>query len=112
MPIGIIVPAHRCYRWSPQSPICLETGSWIASMQGAAEPGPGPKPDQDGRMQNPDELSREIQLLRERISRLSAASLRISASLDFTTVLHEVLQCAQTLTGAARMDGKTNAGPA
>ena len=36
----------------------------------------------------------------ERISRLSAAILRISASLDVNTVLHEVVDSARALTGA------------
>ena len=48
----------------------------------------------------PDELRREIAALRERISALSAASLRISASLDLETVLREVVESARALTGA------------
>ena len=48
----------------------------------------------------PDEPRREIAALRERISALSAASLRISASLDLETVLREVVESARTLTGA------------
>ena len=51
-------------------------------------------------MSAPDELRREIAALRERISALSAASLRISASLDLETVLREVVESAQSLTGA------------
>ena len=47
-----------------------------------------------------DELMREIEVLRDRISRLSAASLRISASLDLNTVLSEVVDSARALTGA------------
>ena len=39
-------------------------------------------------------------MLRGRISRLSAAILRISASLDLDTVLHEVVDTARALTGA------------
>ena len=39
-------------------------------------------------------------MLRERISTLSAAILRISASLDLDTVLQDVLESARTLTGA------------
>ena len=45
---------------------------------------------------------RESQALRERISALSAAILRINASLDVDTVLREVLDSALALTGAAR----------
>ncbi len=48
----------------------------------------------------PDDLVREIAVLRERISALSAASLRISASLDLETVLREVVESARALTGA------------
>ena len=46
------------------------------------------------------EPRQEIEALRERISSLSAASLRISASLDLETVLHEVVESARELTGA------------
>ena len=51
-------------------------------------------------MSDPDELRREIAALRERISALSTASLRISASLDLETVLREVVESARSLTGA------------
>ena len=44
--------------------------------------------------------TREAGGLRERISRLSAAVLRISASLDVATVLREVVDSARALTGA------------
>ena len=47
-----------------------------------------------------DDLRRENEALRTRISALSAASLRISASLDLETVLNEVVESAQSLTGA------------
>ena len=46
------------------------------------------------------ELMQEVKALRRRISVLSAASLRISASLDLDTVLHEVVDSARTLTGS------------
>ena len=46
------------------------------------------------------ELQREIEALRERVSRLSAAVLRTSASLDLDTVLREVVDSARALTGA------------
>ncbi len=45
-------------------------------------------------------LERENAALRARISALSAASLRISASLDIETVLNEVVESARALTGA------------
>ena len=51
-------------------------------------------------MKSSDKLRREIETLRERISQLSAASLRISASLDLDTVLKQVVESARTLTGA------------
>ena len=51
-------------------------------------------------MRREDELRREIEALRHRLSRLSAASLRINASLDFDTVLQGVLDSARSLTGA------------
>ena len=52
-------------------------------------------------MTNPDELKRENEALRDRNSRLSAAILRISASLDLDTVLREVVDSARALTGAS-----------
>ncbi len=48
----------------------------------------------------PDDLRRENEALRDRISRLSAAVLRISASLDVDAVLHEIVESARALTGA------------
>ena len=49
---------------------------------------------------NADNLRQENRELRERLSRLSEASLRISGDLDFDTVLQEVLDSARSLTGA------------
>ena len=51
-------------------------------------------------MKSGDELRRENDALRERISRLSAAILRISATLDVGAVLREVVDSARALTGA------------
>ena len=51
-------------------------------------------------MKSPDELRRENEALGDRISKLSAAILRISASLDVNTVLQEVVDSARALTGA------------
>ena len=51
-------------------------------------------------MKSPDELTQEIEVLRDRISKLSGASLRISASLDLDTVLSEVVESARALTSA------------
>ena len=47
---------------------------------------------------NSDELLRENQALRERLARLSQASRRINESLDFDTVLQEVVDSARSLT--------------
>ena len=51
-------------------------------------------------MSKPEEPEREVLELRERLSRLSEASLRINESLDFDTVLQGVLDSARSLTGA------------
>ena len=46
-----------------------------------------------------EELRRENEALRNRTARLTAAILRISASLDVDTVLQEVVDSARALTG-------------
>ena len=51
-------------------------------------------------MPSADALEREIRTLRERLSRLSQASLRINESLDVETVLRGVLDSARSLTDA------------
>ena len=51
-------------------------------------------------MTDHDQTAAENAALRARISALSAASLRISASLDLETVLNEVVESARSLTGA------------
>ena len=51
-------------------------------------------------MSENDELRREIAALRERISALCAAGLRIGSSLDIDTVLDEIAESARALTGA------------
>ena len=51
-------------------------------------------------MKSTGELERENEALRDRLSRLSQASLRINESLDFDTVLQRVLDSACSLTGA------------
>ena len=51
-------------------------------------------------MSNAGDLAQENEALRQRLSRLSEASLRISESLDFGTVLQGVLDSARSLTGA------------
>ena len=61
-------------------------------------------------MRDGEESGKEAQALRDRLSRLSDASLRISESLDVDTVLGEVAESTRALTGAGRaviatMDG-------
>ena len=51
-------------------------------------------------MKASDTLQRENEALRRRISRLNEAILRISSSLDLSTVLHQVVDGARALTGA------------
>ena len=51
-------------------------------------------------MKNAGDLARENEALRERLSRLSEASLRINESLDFEAVLQGALDSACSLTGA------------
>ena len=57
-------------------------------------------------MNRPDDPMREIAELRERLSRLSEASLHITEDLDLDAVLQGVLDGARSLTGA-RMGGVT-----
>ena len=51
-------------------------------------------------MNQPDERDREISELRERLARLSEAGLRVNESLDFDTVLQEVVDSARSLTAS------------
>ena len=51
-------------------------------------------------MEQADDQAREIAELRDRLSRLSEASLRINETIDFDTVLQGVLDSACSLTGA------------
>ena len=57
---------------------------------------PGPKPGADGA----EALRRENEALRARLAALGQAGLRVGASLDPGTVLREVVESAQALTGA------------
>ena len=77
-----------------------QPGSGIVSMQGNTEPKPGPGSGKEGSMPSPDELRRKIETLEDRISKLSAAILRISESLDVSNVLQDVVESACALTGA------------
>ena len=51
-------------------------------------------------MSREDELTQENEALRHRLSRLTEASLRINESLDFDTVLQEVVDSARALTAS------------
>ena len=51
-------------------------------------------------MNKPNEIDSEIQALRERLSTLSAAVLRVNSSLDLDTVLREILASTRDLAGA------------
>ncbi|MDE2752570.1 MAG: GAF domain-containing protein, partial [Gemmatimonadota bacterium] len=51
-------------------------------------------------MNRPDDRDREISELRGRLARLSEAGLRINESLDFDTVLQEVVDSARALTSS------------
>ena len=51
-------------------------------------------------MKRAAEMERDNEALRERLTRLSQASLHINESLDFNTVLQGVLDSARSLTGA------------
>ena len=57
-------------------------------------------------LRNADDLLRENEALRDRLSRLSEASIRITEDLDLDTVLQGVVDGARSLTGA-RMGGIT-----
>ncbi len=52
-----------------------------------------------GQLKSREELTREIEVLEERIAALSAAVLRLGSSLDLATVLQEAADSARALTG-------------
>ena len=54
-------------------------------------------------MHETTEAGRDVETLRERISALSAAALRITASLDVTTVLQEAADSAHTCAMASML---------
>ena len=62
--------------------------------------GPGSEKEKEERLDETTEAGRDVEALRERISALSAAILRISASLDVITVLKEAADSARALTAA------------
>ena len=64
----------------------------------SVEPSPTRKADEVGRLKSRDELGQENEVPRDPISRLTAAILRISESLDLGTVLREVVDGARAVT--------------
>ena len=78
----------------PESMPCIHPLREDAAFRAFRSPIGGEK------LQNADELARENEALRDRLSRLSEASLRINQSLDLDTVLQGVLDSARSLTGA------------
>ena len=70
-----------------------------ASERTGASPG-AEREEREEPLPGQDELRRENEALRERISRLSETILRINETLDLTTVLHEVVERACALTSA------------
>ena len=69
----------------------IEHGGRVATVKGACL---------GSAMKSSEELAQENAALRERLSRLSEASLRINQSLDLETVLQGVLDSARVLTEA------------
>ena len=80
----------------------------LAQIQPLSEGGSSglPQPNRGDELKRPDDPMREIAALRERLSRLSEASLHITEDLDLDAVLQGVLDGARSLTGA-RMGGVT-----
>ena len=79
----------------------------LARIQPLSEGGnSGPAPNRGDEMKQPDDPMQEIAALRERLSRLSEASLHITEDLDLDAVLQGVLDGARSLSGA-RMGGVT-----
>ena len=65
-----------------------------------------PQHKRGGALESADGLKREIETLRNRLSGLSEAGVRITEDLDLDTVLQEVVDAARSLTGA-RISGLT-----
>ena len=65
-----------------------------------------PQHKRGGALEPADDLKREIETLRNRLSGLSEAGVRITEDLDLDTVLQEVVDAARSLTGA-RISGLT-----
>ena len=78
----------------------LDPGPSVKTGRGGVKEGPVPESGEGRELKSRDQLVQENEALRDRISRLSAASLRISASLDLDKVLSEIVESARALTGA------------
>ena len=87
-----VQPVHEC------SQVGFRYGA--VADQSLTRPGFPPSCGSEEHVKETDEAGQEIEALRERINALSAAILRISASLDVTTVLQEAVDSARALTGA------------
>ena len=81
---------------------CSQLGFRCGAMadRSLTRPGFPLRPGSEERVKETDQPGPETAALRERINALSAAILRISASLDVTTVLQEAVDSARALTGA------------
>ena len=86
------------YDWPPPGPI--EPRIPLYHLDKARRTTTGiPHPD-GGYKKNTDERGQQTERPRDRLSRLSEASLRINESLDLDTVLQEILDSARSLTDA------------
>ena len=88
-------PRSHLQESSAWGSVGLETGSAIESAL-QEEPDLSVRTEPRGGLNSREELNRENQVLRDRVSGLSAASMRISADLDPATVLSEVVECASS----------------
>ena len=88
-----MLPARRLRRAG-------NVGGRGAAIEDRLGPGSGPGSEKEERLDETTEAGRDVEALRERISALSAAILRISASLDVITVLKEAADSARALTAA------------
>ena len=72
----------------------------IPSQETTTSASSNEQPPQDRLPDNTDELQREVQSLRNRLTKLSEASYRITQGLDIETLLQEVVESASSLTEA------------
>ena len=109
--VGMWICPHKMLFFIYPEPIALWGRPLAPGLSGASRAGDSrgcpqgsnrrcAEPREGGPLTASDRQGREIEALRERVSRLTAAILRISASLDVSTVLREVVDSARALTGA------------